>query len=288
MSIKYYTKQYAGILPELFAKKAVFLRAFGGTLQTKDGVSQNDTFLDLKVTDTDVVIQAYSTDENVGFGTGTGSSSRFGKRKEVKSVNKQVKYEAPLSIHEGVDQFTVNDIPDQVVAERLALHAVAWEQHVDNLLGKALSDNASEELTTTLDEAGITKLFSNAHKKFVNNNVSQNVAWVAYVNSDVYDLLIDSKLATTSKNSSANVDEQTLYKFKGFVLEELPDEKFQPNEVAIFSADNVGVAGVGIQVARAMDSEDFAGTALQAAGKYGKYIPEKNAKAIIKGVAPKV
>lgn len=200
MSIKYYTKQYAGILPELFAKKAVFLRAFGGTLQTKDGVSQNDTFLDLKVTDTDVVIQAYSTDENVGFGTGTGSSSRFGKRKEVKSVNKQVKYEAPLSIHEGVDQFTVNDIPDQVVAERLALHAVAWAQHVDNLLGKALSDNASEELTTTLDEAGITKLFSNAHKKFVNNNVSQNVAWVAYVNSDVYDLLIDSKLATTSKN----------------------------------------------------------------------------------------
>ncbi|MCK0852573.1 hypothetical protein MXX92_25975, partial [Escherichia coli] len=117
------------------------------TLQTKDGVSQNDTFLDLKVTDTDVVIQAYSTDENVGFGTGTGSSSRFGKRKEVKSVNKQVKYEAPLSIHEGVDQFTVNDIPDQVVAERLALHAVAWAQHVDNLLGKALSDNASEELT---------------------------------------------------------------------------------------------------------------------------------------------
>ncbi|MGG6942799.1 UNVERIFIED_CONTAM: hypothetical protein P3D57_24730, partial [Pseudomonas aeruginosa] len=92
---------------------------------------------------------------------------------------------------------------DQVVAERLALHGVAWAQHVDNLLGKALSDNASEELTTTLDEAGITKLFSNAHKKFVNNNVSQNVAWVAYVNSDVYDLLIDSKLATTSKNSSA-------------------------------------------------------------------------------------
>jgi hypothetical protein len=31
-----------------------------------------------------------------------------------------------------------------------------------------------------------------------------------------------------------------------------------------------------------MDSEDFAGTALQAAAKYGKYIPENNKKAILK------
>ena len=122
----------------------------------------------------------------------------------------------------------------------------------------------------------------NVIQKFVNNNVSTAVPWVAYVNADVYDLFVDSKLATTAKNSSANVDEQTLYKFKGFILSELPDEKFQTNEVAYFAADNVGVAGVGIQVTRAMDSEDFAGTALQAAAKYGKYLPEKNKKAILK------
>ena len=66
-------------------------------------------------------------------------------------------------------------------------------------------------------------------------------------------MLINCKLATTAKNSSANVDEQTLYKFKGFILSELPDEKFQLNEGAYFAADNVGVAGVGIQVTRAMD-----------------------------------
>ncbi|RXS49830.1 capsid protein, partial [Lactococcus lactis] len=54
------------------------------------------------------------------------------------------------------------------------------------------------------------------------------------------------------------------------------------NEGAYFAADNVGVAGVGIQVTRAMDSEDFAGTALQAAAKYGKYLPDKNKKAILK------
>lgn len=283
MAIKYFTKQYAGMLPDLFAKKSAFLRAFGGVLQVKDGVNENDTFMELKVSDTDVVIQAYSTDANVGFGTGTGNTSRFGPRKEVKSVNKQVSYDAPLAINEGIDDFTVNDIKDQVVAERLALHGVAWAQHVDGLLGKLLSDSASESLEVALlNEDSVTKLFSDAHKKFVNNNVSTAVPWVAYVNADVYDLLVDSKLATTAKNSSANVDEQTLYKFKGFILSELPDEKFQTNEVAYFAADNVGVAGVGIQVTRAMDSEDFAGTALQAAAKYGKYLPEKNKKAILK------
>lgn len=282
MAIKYYTKQYAGMLPNLFAKKAAFLRAFGGTLQVKDGISQKDTFMEMKTTDTDVVIQEYSTDENVGFGTGTGNTSRFGPRKEVKSVDVSVGYEAPLSINEGIDDFTVNDMPSQIVAERLALHGVAWAQHVDNLLGKAISTNASETLTGELTEAGVTKLFADAHKKFVNNGVSENIAHVAYITADVFNFLIDSELAKTVKNSSVNIDEQTLYKFKGFILVELPDAKFQTGENAYFVADNVGVAGVGIQVARTMDSEDFAGTALQAAAKYGKYIPEANKKAILK------
>lgn len=282
MAIKYYTKQYAGILPNLFAKKAAFLRAFGGTLQVKDGISQKDTFMEMKTTDTDVVIQEYSTDANVGFGTGTGNSSRFGERKEVKSVDVEVGYEAPLAINEGIDDFTVNDMPSQIVAERLALHGVAWAQHVDGMLGKAISDNASETLTGDLTEAGVTKLFAQAHKIFVNNGVSENVAHVAYITADVLNFLIDSELAKTVKNSSVNIDEQTLYKFKGFILVELPDAKFQTGENAYFVADNVGVAGVGIQVARTMDSEDFAGTALQAAAKYGKYIPEANKKAILK------
>ena len=50
----------------------------------------------------------------------------------------------------------------------------------------------------------------------------------------------------------------------------------------MFAADNVGVIGVGIEVYRLLDSEDFAGIAIQAAAKYGKYVPEKNKKAILK------
>ena len=282
MAIKIYTKEYAGMLQDIFEKKAYFMRAFGGALQTKDGVKDNENFLELKTSDTDVVIQTYSTDANVGFGTGTGKTTRFGARKEIKSVDTQVPYEAPMAIHEGIDDFTVNDIPAQVVAERLALHAVAWAEYADNLMGKALSDQASETLTGELTEKGVTALFAKAHKKFVNNKVSQSVAHVAYVTADVYNFLIDSGLATTGKQSSVNIDNQTMFKFKGFILVELPDDKFQTGEQALFVADNVGVAGIGVQVTRALDSEDFAGVALQGAGKYGKFIPVKNKKAILK------
>lgn len=283
MAIKLYTKQYAGMLPELFAKKSAFLRAFGGTIQTLQGAEADANFLNLKTTDTDVVIQAYSTGAAVAFGAGTGNTNRFGVRKEVKSTDTQVPFDTPLSIHEGIDNFTVNDIPEQVVAERLALHAVAWAENYDGVMSAAISTSASATLTETeLSETGVTNAFAEAHKKFVNNNVSNAVAWVAYVTADVYNFLIDSKLATTAKNSSANVDEQTLYKFKGFELVELPDAKFQTGDNVYFVADGVGVAGVAIPIARTMDSEDFAGVALQAAGKLGKYIPNKNKKAILK------
>lgn len=282
MAIKYYTKQYAGILPNLFMSKTPFLRVFGGKLQVKSDAEYNKNFMELKVSDTDVTIQEYSTDENVAFGSGTGSSNRFGERKEVKSIDMTVDWEAPLSIHEGIDKFTVNDIPEQVVAERLALHGVAWAERVNKWLGKAISDNASQTLTGTLTEKDVTDLFAKAHKIFVNNKVSTSIPWVAYVNSDVYNFLIDSELAKTNKNSAVNVDTQTLYKFKGFELEELSDDQFVTGENAYFTAIGIGVAGVGIEVARTLDSEDFNGVALQGAGKYAKYIPEKNKKAIVK------
>jgi len=283
MAIKLYTKQYAGMLPELFAKKSAFLRAFGGTIQTLQGAEADANFLNLKTTDTDVVIQAYSTGAAVAFGAGTGNTNRFGVRKEVKSTDTQVPFDTPLSIHEGIDNFTVNDIPEQVVAERLALHAVAWAENYDGVMSAAISSSASATLTETrLSEDGVTNAFAEAHKKFVNNGVSNSIAWVAYLTADVYNFLIDSKLATTDKNSSVNVDTQTMYKFKGFELVELPDAKFQTGDNVYFVADGVGVAGVAIPVARTMDSEDFAGVALQAAGKLGKYIPDKNKKAILK------
>lgn len=282
MAIKVFTREYAGLLQDIFEKKQNFMRTFGGKLQVKDGITNKDTFIDLKISDTDVVIQKYDTGENVAFGTGTGTSNRFGARKEIKSVDKQVQYEEALAIHEGVDNFTVNDNAEQVIKERAGLHAEAWIEQMNGFLSKALFAAASKTLTGNLTEDDVVKTFNEASKIFVNNKVARAVQRVAYVTADVYNLIVDSKLVTTAKNASVNIDNQEYLKFKGFILVELADEYFQKGENIIFAADNVGVVGVGIEVYRMIDSEDFAGVAIQAAAKYGKYIPEKNKKAILK------
>lgn len=282
MAIKIFTKQYAGLLANVFEKKQNFLNTFGGKLQVQDGITNKDSFIDLKISDTDVVIQKYDMGENVAFGTGTGTSNRFGQRKEIKSVDKQVPYEEPLAIHEGVDNFTVNDNAEEVIQERAALHAEAWVEQMNGFLSKALSDAAHKTLTGKLTEEDVVKTFNEASKIFVNNKVSKDVARVAYVTSDVYNFIVDAKLVSTGKGSTVNIDDNEYYKFKGFILDELADEYFQKGENIIFAADNVGVAGVGIEIYRMLDSEDFAGVAIQSAGKFGKYIPEKNQKAVVK------
>lgn len=280
--IKIFSKEYAGLLADVFKKEQHFLRTFGGKLQVVDGITNKDKFLELKISDTDVVVQKYDTGENVGFGTGTGSTSRFGNRKEIKSVDAQVEYEAPLAIHEGVDNMTVNDNADQVIQERAALHAEAWVEQLNGLLGKALSANASKTLDGKLTEDDVVKTFNAAYKEFINNKVNKGINWVAYVNADVYNLIVDNKLATTGKGATVNIDNNEYLEFKCFILKVLADEYFTGGENIIFAADNIGVAGVGVEVYRVLDSEDFAGVAIQSAGKYGKYIPEKNKKAIVK------
>lgn len=282
MSTKIFTKNYMAMLAKITESRSRFLRSFGGQIQIYDGVADSDTMLHLKVNNTKAVIKKYDKGENVAFGTGTGSTNRFGQRLEIKSVDLTVPYEAPIAIHEGIDNVTVNDVADKVVAERLEENALAQTEYINELLAKALSDNASETLAGQMTEDGVTKTFSAAHKKFVNNKISKSIAWVAYVTSDVYDFLIDSKLATTAKNSSANIDDQTMYKFKGFVLEETPDEYFQEGEQVMFAADGVGIAGVGLQIVRTIDADDFYGVAIQGAGKYGKYITDENKAGILK------
>lgn len=284
MATKIYTKKFAGILPDIFSVENHFLRTFGGSLQVKDGVSQADTFMHIKTSDADVVLQSYNTGANIAFGSGTGNSSRFGPRQEIKSVDKQVPYKEPLAIHEGVDNFTVNDLPQQVIAERLEEQAKAWAEYLNGVFSETISANASETLTGELTKDGVIKAFADARRILLNNKVNKSLARVAYVTSDVYQLLVTHNLTTSAKKSSANIDEGELLKHNGFILIELADEYFQGEENIYFAVDNVAQAGVGISMTRTIDSEDFYGVAIQGAAKYGVYFPEKNRKAVLKGV----
>ena len=284
MAVKVYTKQLVRVLPSIFSVHNHFTRTFGGTLQVRDGVADSDTFLSLKTIDADTVIQEYDTGANVAFGSGTGNSSRFGPRQEIKAVDTQVPYESPLAIHEGVDNVTVNDIADTVVAERLEKASIAWTEHLNGRFSEVLSEGASETLNGDLTVDGVSKVFADARKILLNNKVNKTLTRVAYVSADVYNLLLESGLTTTAKNSSANIDEGEIRKFKGFVLEELADEYFQEDENIYFAVDNVAIAGVGISMTRAIDSEDFYGVAIQGVAKYGIYLPEQNKNAVLKAV----
>lgn len=281
MSIKLYTKQFARLLPTIYESRAYFLRTFGGSLQVQDGVKETDTFLELKVSDTtEAVLQDYDTSENVAFGDGTGVGSRFGVRREIKSINKQVPYKKPLAIHEGIDNFTVNDIPDQVVAERLAKHAEAWTEYLNEVSSQVLSKGAHASVT-----GGVVQVFNEARKIFTNNRINRKLGRTAYITPEVYNYLVDNNLTTTAKHSSANVDQGTLTMFKGFILEEVPEDYFEGDSNIYFAVDNIAILGVGISIARTLDSHEFAGIALQGAGKYADYLPETNEKAIITAVA---
>lgn len=282
MAMKIYSKKYKEVIEKIFETKQHFFNTFGGGLQVAEGAEYDQDFLHLKISPTNVVINKYDKGENVAFGDGTGNSNRFGPRQEIKSIDKAVKYDEPIAIHEGIDRFTVNDIPAQVLAERAALHAEKWIEYLNDYMSKILDNNAGETKQSAMTEEALIKLFFEARKEFVNKKVSKSRIWNAYVNSDVYDILINSKLATTAKNSSANVDEQTLNKFKGFILRELPEEYFQENTAAIFVPDNIGVVGLGIDTYRTIDAADFNGVTIQGAGQLANYVPEDNKAAIIK------
>ncbi len=152
-------------------------------------------------------------------------------------------------------------------------------------MGEELSQKADKTLNVELNEASLIKAFNDAYATFVNNDVSDSVAWIAYVTAEVYSLIVDSNLAVTTRGVNASVADQTVVKFKGFELEVVSDRKFKDGEVAYFTVENVGAAAVALKEIRAMDDNpNFIGFNIQSAAKLGKHVPSKNSKAIIKAV----
>lgn len=282
MAQKIYTKRLVRVLPAIVGAESSFIRVFGDRLEVLDGVSDNDKAMLIKVTDTTVVVQTYNTDPNVGFGTGTGNTNRFGPRREIKSTELSVDYKAPIAIHEGIDGFTVNDFPDSVAAERIELISQEIAEVINAYLSVELSDNASATLTGTLNEAGVVKAFDDASKAFTNNKIKKRLRRYAFVSPDVYNILVNANLTTTGKRSGVNIDDQEITTFKGFEIVETPDADFQDGENIYFAVETVGLVGVGVEVLRTFESEDFAGLAIQFAGKYATYVADSNKVGILK------
>ncbi|AYG16523.1 phage capsid protein [Latilactobacillus sakei] len=281
-AVRSYQPQFKELLQAVFHKQAYFGEFFGGQLQALDGITHNQKAFTVKTSDIPVVVGAeYNKGKDVAFGTGTANSSRFGERTEVIYSDTDVNYAWEWVLHEGIDRHTVNADFNGAVADRLDLQAQAKVQMFDDHGGQFISSIASETKTVTdLTADNITKLFNDLATAYVNMEaVGQKMAWV---NPALYNALVDHPLTTTSKSSTANIDENGILNFKGFRIKEVPEAKFQKGEIAYTSIIGVGRQFTGIDTARTIEAIDFDGVALQGAGKAGEFILPANKKAVIK------
>lgn len=290
-----YSKDFRELLQAVFGKQSYFGDFFAGGLEAIDGIQHKDTAFSVKTSDVACVISkgtltglnpspAYNRGANVAFGTGTGSTSRFGNRTEVIYVDTDVPYTWDWVIHEGIDRHTVNNSLDAAIADRLDLQAQEKIDLFNEQHAAFISASAGKTITKT---AAVTKdnigdVFNELSKYFV--NIGAKGVKVAKVDPDMYAAIVDSGLMVTSKGGTVSENDQVVEKFKGFIIEEIPEALFGTNEVIYAYVRGVGKAFTGIETTRTIESEDFDGVALQGAGKAGEWILPDNKAAVAKVV----
>ena len=273
LPVRIYQKQFIGLMQTVFGVQSTFTPTFGA-LQALDGIQNNAIAFSVKANDVPVAVGTYNTDPNVAFGTGTSNSNRFGPMNEIIYGDIDVPYSFGWSFNEGIDQLTVNTDLNSAVADRLNLQAQAKTRLFNSKLGAYLVASAAVDLGAVDD---VNKVFEEASERYTDLEVVVPVR--AYVTAEVYNAIIDHQLVTTSKGSAVNIDENGIMRFRDIVVTKTPT-RYMAGKAIIFSPDNIGRAFTGINVVRTIQSENFAGVALQGAGKAGQWISDDNRQAI--------
>lgn len=276
-----YVQEFKEFLKAVFEKQAYFSDLSPtNNVEVLDGIKSNATAFTVKASDIPVTINAYDKGANVGFGTGTGNTTRFGARKEIVYTDIDVPYQADWAIHEGIDRHTVNADLDAAVADRLALHAQAKVQAFDMSVAETLRglDGAHEMTVGALTNESVTALFDQLDTYYTNNEaVGQKVAKVGPA---LYNAIVNHPLSTTSKNSTVDINGNEVRYFKGFEISKVPENRLG-GLAAITYIKGIGKVFTGINTTRTIESEDFDGLALQGAGKYGSFVLGANEKAVV-------
>ena len=273
LPVRLYQKQFIGLMQTVFGVQSTFTPTFGA-LQALDGVQNNAIAFSVKANDVPVAVGTYNTDPNVAFGSGTSNSNRFGPMKEIVYGDIDVPYSFGWSFNEGIDQLTVNNDLNAAVADRLNLQAQAKTRMFNSKLGAYLVASAAADLGAVTD---VNKVFEEASERYTDLEVVVPVR--AYVTAEVYNAIIDHQLVTSSKGSAVNIDENGIVRFRDIVVTKTPT-RYMAGKSIIFAPDNIGRAFTGINVVRTIQSENFAGVALQGAGKAGQWISDDNRQAI--------
>jgi hypothetical protein len=280
LPVRQYVKQYVKILNAVFTATKAFAGAFS-PLQTLDSVQNNAAAFSVKTSATPVTINTYNKGANVAFGTGTANTNRFGNRVEIIYADTDVPYSYELSIHEGIDRFTVNNEFESAIADRLKLQSEAQVRYINLQHGAYIAANAASTVSiTALTEAALIAQFDAVSKYYIDNEIIASVT--AYVKPEIFNIIMNSPLTTTSKDSSISIDDNTMPKFKGFKIVETASKYFaNANDMVYFAPDGIFIPFIGIETARTIESEDFDGVALQAAAKGGQFILDDNKVAVV-------
>lgn len=273
LPVRLYQKQFIGLMQTVFGVQSTFTPTFGA-LQALDGIQNNAIAFSVKANDVPVAVGTYNTDPNVAFGSGTSNSNRFGPMKEIIYGDIDVPYSFGWSFNEGIDQLTVNNDLNAAVADRLNLQAQAKTRLFNGKLGAYLVDSAAADLGAVDD---VNKVFEAASERYTDLEVVVPVR--AYVTAEVYNAIIDHQLVTSYKGSAVNIDENGIMRFRDIIITKTPT-RYMAGKSIIFAPDNIGRAFTGINVVRTIQSENFAGVALQGAGKAGQWISDDNRQAI--------
>lgn len=273
LPVRLYQKQFIGLIQTVFGVQSTFTPTFGA-LQALDNVQNNAIAFSVKANDVPVAVGTYNTDPNVAFGSGTSNSNRFGPMKEIIYGDIDVPYDFGWSFNEGIDQLTVNNDLNAAVADRLNLQAQAKTRLFNSKLGSYLVASAAADLGAVDD---VNKVFEAASERYTDLEVVVPVR--AYVTAEVYNAIIDHQLVTSSKGSAVNIDENGIVRFRDIIVTKTPT-RYMAGKAIIFAPDNIGRAFTGINVVRTIQSENFAGVALQGAGKAGQWISDDNRQAI--------
>ncbi|MBU6046308.1 phage capsid protein [Lacticaseibacillus paracasei] len=273
LPVRAYQKQFIGLMQTVFGVQSTFTPTFGA-LQALDGIQNNAIAFSVKANDVPVAVGAYNPNPNVAFGTGTSNSNRFGPMQEIIYSDIDVPYSFGWSFNEGIDQLTVNSDLDSAVADRLNLQAQAKTRLFNSQLGAYLVASAAADLGAVDD---VNKVFEKASERYTDLEVVAPVR--AYVTAEVYNAIIDHALVTSAKGSAVNIDENGIVRFRDIIVTKTP-ARYMAGKSIVFAPDNVGRAFTGINVVRTIQSENFAGVALQGAGKAGQWISDDNRQAI--------
>ena len=270
-----YALQLVALLPTVFETERKFGRSFSA-LQVLDGVAENKTAFTVKTNDQAIVINNY---DKTAIVDAKDSNNRFGKLQEIIYTNEDVKYDVPLSTNVLLDAVTVNTRLELAVAENLIRTASEYTTQMNIADGKFFSDVAQiVEDIADLEDASTEALLNKLSAAYIDLEVSVDVTM--YCKPELYGALVDSRLATTGKNSSVSIDANGLYWFKGFRIEAVPSKYFEEGDVAYLVPDGVAVPFVGISLARTIEDSKYAGLILQTLSQGGRFVLDDNKKAI--------